>query len=56
MFEDKDYWRRLMTANYDLFKAGHCKHIGNATWGKLPYQQKIYLKNRERYQKKWSIG
>jgi len=56
MFEDKDFWRRLQSAGYKFRKVGWCKHIGNATWGKLPHQQEIYLANRDRYIAKWDDG
>ena len=54
MFEDKDFWMRLLQAGYVLGKAGWCKHVGNATWGKLPNQKEIYLRNKERFETKWN--
>lgn len=53
MFEDKDLWMRLVKTGYVLGKAGWCKHIGNATWGKLPNQQEIYLRNKARFEARW---
>ena len=53
MFEDKDFWRRLLAAGYGLLKAGWCQHIGNATWGKLPDQQDVYLRNKARFETCW---
>ncbi len=53
MFEDKDWFQRIHEAGMDLIKSGWCRHIGNATWGKLPHQYEIYVKNMERYQAKW---
>ena len=55
MFEDRDYWQRVKAAGYILKKAGWCNHIGNATWGKLPNQQEIYIKNRDYYNRKWGL-
>lgn len=53
MFEDKDYWLRVQHAGYKLVKAGWCLHVGNATYGKLPDQRAIYLKNRDYFDSKW---
>ena len=53
MFEDRDYWKRMEAAGYELVKAGWCNHAGNATWGKLPNQREIFLRNKERFEKKW---
>lgn len=55
MFEDKDIWQRVLAAGYTLKKAGWCNHVGNATWGKLPNQQEIYIKNKDYYHQKWGI-
>jgi GT2 family glycosyltransferase len=52
-YEDKDYWRRLEEAGFELVKAGWCRHVGNATWGKLPYQQEIFLRNKRRFENRW---
>jgi len=54
MFEDRDLWRRLSIAGYKFRKVGWVNHIGNATWGKLPHQQKIYLANKARFEEHWS--
>lgn len=53
MFDDKNHWQVLRAAGYELVKAGWCKHVGNATWGKLPNQHAIYVRNMERYQARW---
>lgn len=53
MFEDKDWFQRIQAAGLDLIKAGWCRHIGNATWGKLPHQYEIYVQNMERYKARW---
>lgn len=53
MFEDKDLVQRIVQAGLQAIKIGHVRHVGNATWGKLPNQQDIFWKNRERYQLKW---
>ena len=53
MYDDKDLWMRLSENGYKLMKAGWCWHIGNATWGKLPNQKRIFFKNKERFETKW---
>jgi len=53
MFEDKDYVRRVLAAGWGHYKAGWVSHVGGATWGKLPDQHKVFLKNRAYYQEKW---
>lgn len=53
MFEDKDLAVRITRAGYEHVKAGWVKHVGNATWGKLPHQQAIYLRNKARFEAKW---
>ena len=53
MYEDKDYWWRIGQYGLEMAKVGHCRHAGNATWGKLQYQQEIFLANRARYEGKW---
>lgn len=53
MFEDRDFVRRVIGAGYQHVKVGWCKHVGNATWGKLPNQHEIYLRNKERFEAKW---
>jgi O-antigen biosynthesis protein len=56
MFEDKHLWRTLLKAQYELIKVGWCRHVGNATWGKLPHQKQIYIKNRDRFLSLWGDG
>ncbi len=53
MWEDRDYWKRVQKVGYQLVKAGWCKHIGNATWGKMPNQNEIFLANKKRFEEKW---
>ena len=53
MFEDRAMWRTIAAAGYDLVKAGWCNHIGNATWGKMPHQQEIYLRNKAKFEAEW---
>jgi len=54
MFEDRDFVLRILQTGREMVKVGHCIHIGNATWGKLPNQKEIYLRNKERFEAKWS--
>jgi len=54
MYEDKDYVKRVEAVGYEVIKVGHCQHVGNATWGKLPNQQKVFVQNQERFKRKWS--
>lgn len=53
MYEDRDYVRRVITHGLRHVKAGWCRHIGNATWGKIPGQEQIFFRNKERFEKKW---
>lgn len=53
MFEDKDFVLRILQTGHEMVKVGHCKHVGNATWGKLPNQQEIYLRNKARFEARW---
>jgi GT2 family glycosyltransferase len=53
MFEDKAWYQTVRAAGYELVKAGWCRHVGNATWGKLPDQHAIYVRNMKRYQERW---
>jgi len=53
MWEDRDYWKRIEKAGYKFMKAGWCKHIGNATWGKIPNQHEIFNANQKRFEEKW---
>ena len=52
-FEDADYFVRIEEEGLKNIKAGWCLHIGNASWGKLPRQKEIYLKNRDLFEHKW---
>jgi GT2 family glycosyltransferase len=54
MFEDRDFVRRVIGVGYQHVKVGWCRHAGNATWGKLPNQSEIYLKNKQRFEAKWT--
>lgn len=53
MYEDADYFVRIEEAGYKNVKAGWCLHVGNSTWGKLPRQKEIYLRNRDLFERKW---
>jgi len=53
MFEDKDLVLRIQATGRELVKVGHCKHVGNATWGKLENQDQIYAANKARFEGKW---
>jgi len=55
MFEDRDLVRRVVQTGRQHIKTGWCHHVGNATWGKLPEQQRIYLENKARFEAKWSL-
>ena len=54
MFEDKDLVRRVIQSGHEHIKVGWCRHVGNATWGKLPNQQEIYIRNRDYFNRKWA--
>lgn len=56
MFEDKDLVLRIQATGRELVKVGHCKHIGNATWGKLENQDEIYAANKRRFEEKWQTA
>jgi len=49
MFEDRDMWIRAHDAGYKKIRTQGCwiSHIGNATFGKLPNNEQIYLDNRD---------
>lgn len=53
MWEDRDYWKRMECALYELAKVGWCKHTGNATWGKMPNQNEIFMANKTRFEAIW---
>ena len=53
MYEDKDLVTRITGGGKKLVKVGHVKHVGNATWGKLPNTKEIFLRNKERYERRW---
>jgi glycosyltransferase involved in cell wall biosynthesis len=53
MFEDKSYTKTIVSEGYQAIKIGHVKHVGNASWGKLPNHQEIYARNKERYEQRW---
>lgn len=53
MWEDKAMTNTIVQEGYQAIKIGHVKHIGNASWGKLPNHQEIYKRNKERYEKQW---
>jgi GT2 family glycosyltransferase len=54
MFEDKSYVLSIQATGREFVKVGHCKHVGNATWGKLENQDEIYLANKQRFEAKWA--
>jgi len=54
MFEDRDFVLRILQTDREMVKVGHCLHVGNATWGKLPHQKEIYLRNKARFEAKWN--
>jgi GT2 family glycosyltransferase len=53
MWEDRDYWKRMEEAGYELAKVGWCNHTGNATWGKMPNQNEIFIANEKRFKDRW---
>lgn len=55
MFEDRDMWVRAADAGYKKIRTQGCwvSHIGNATFGKIHDQEKIYLQNREHFHSKY---
>lgn len=55
MFEDRDYWARLLEAGYRLRKAGWCHHAMNQTWRRMPGEERaaLYERNRARYNERW---
>jgi GT2 family glycosyltransferase len=55
MFEDRDMWVRAADAGYKKIRTQGCwvSHIGNATFGKLHNQQKIYSDNRDYFHSKY---
>lgn len=55
MYEDRDYAQRIKAAGFNHCKAGWVSHVGNATWGKMPNQQQIFMENRQKYNKKWKV-
>lgn len=54
-FEDRDYWQRILAADYTMKKAGWCNHAGNATSGKLKNMNQFFMANKRRYEEKWKI-
>lgn len=55
-WEDRDYWKRLEAAGYKLAKAGWCRHIGNATSGKIAESHVAFKANEELFLQKWGKG
>jgi GT2 family glycosyltransferase len=55
MFEDRDMWVRAHDAGYKKIRTQECwiSHIGNATFGKLPHNEKVYSKNRDYFNSKY---
>lgn len=52
-YEDKDFCCEILAAGYQIVKVGWCKHIGNATSGKLPTLHEMFARNKERFERKW---
>jgi GT2 family glycosyltransferase len=52
-YEDKDFARRVEMAGFEIVKAGWCKHLGNATSGKLPNMNEFFLANKKRFEDKY---
>lgn len=53
MFEDRDFAQRVVQAGMQVRKGNWVLHVGNATWGKLPDQHKIYVQNKKLYESRW---
>jgi GT2 family glycosyltransferase len=53
-FEDTFFWHTLRAHGYELAKTGWVKHIGNATSGKIPNLNEIFLKNKKLFEEKLS--
>jgi GT2 family glycosyltransferase len=53
MGEDKDLWHRLHVAGYELVKAGWCRHVGNATVGKIDDWSAKFFRDHARLQERW---
>jgi len=52
-YEDKDWCCEVLAAGYELVKVGWCRHIGNATSGKLPQLHQMFARNKEHFENKW---
>lgn len=53
-YEDKEFWLTIRQAGYELVKVGWCKHVGNATCGKLPGFRAMFFRNKERFERRWA--
>lgn len=62
MFDDRDLWLRLCLMGVRNVRTHKVwvHHVGNATWGKIPNQERIYLENEAIYREKvarlWTKG
>jgi GT2 family glycosyltransferase len=54
-FEDTDFWMQLQTAGYKVVSVekSKVKHYSRATADKMPWLKALYIRNKDKFEKKW---